>query len=438
MKRLLRIIFTMAFLLFDMIGLFGQSMKNKIKSLTRHVEGVPSGYVLPNPLQCMDGTEVTSVKQWEKKRRPELLELFTTYMYGKVPDINNHPIWKLLKEEIVLGGKAIRKDVKIWPLENHPEYSISVQIYLPPSCKRKPVPLFLGMSFHPNFTVCKDEGVEKPSIVIKGKDGSIVHYSRGEKEKFWNLDKILERGYGLATVWYQELFRDTKEDFENGFPSLFFKPGLRDNLPDEWGAISIWAWELSLVMDYIETDKNLDKRKVITIGHSRLAKTAIWAAVRDQRFAMAIGNNSGCSGAALSIRRHGETIKAINEGFPHWFCGNYKQFNGREEYAPFEQHELIALMAPRPIYIASAEDDNWSDPLGEFLGGKYASSVYHLYGEKGLECDSIPPVGEPQVDGRIGYHIRKGKHDMTLYDMEQYLDFVDMHLGRKISSDVTK
>jgi hypothetical protein len=382
-------------------------------------------FVLPNVLMCQDGTIVKTTKQWEEKRRPELLSIFTQYMYGKSPNYAIKSKIKLLKiEKKAFKGHAIRKDIRIWPIKEHPEYWFDIQMYLPKSSLGQPVPIFLSPSYLPSQTVCDDETLITPQYNINGEP---VEYKRGEKDHFWNISMMLERNYGLVTFWHQELVIDTEEDFISGFPSLFYKKGQSSPNPDQWGSISLWAWQMSIVMNYLVTDRDVDKEKVIVLGHSRFGKAALWAAAQDERFAIAISNDSGCGGAALSKRKVGETVASINKHFPQWFCGNFKKFNGKEEIMPFDQHELIAMIAPRPVYVASAENDPPSDIEGEFLAAKEASPVYKLYGLEGLECDSFPPVNKPCRSGYIGYHVRKGKHGMRAFDVEQYLAFAEMH-----------
>ncbi|HEY5504091.1 MAG TPA: hypothetical protein VIK28_02965, partial [Sedimentisphaerales bacterium] len=218
--------------------------------------------------------------------------------------------------------------------------------------------------------------------------------------------------------------------YEKSIRKFFAKPDQNQPGPDEWGAIGAWAWGLSRAMDYIVTDKDIDANRVCVAGFSRFGKVAVWAGAQDERFAIVFSGESGCGGAVIVRRGFGETVKIINNKFPYWFCGNFKSYGDRVNDLPVDWHMLVAVMAPRPVYIATAEQDLWGDPRGSFLSAKYAEPVYRLFGKKGLGVDDMPPLETP-VGDTIGYHIRKGTHNLTDYDWQQFLNFADRHLGIK-------
>jgi hypothetical protein len=370
-------------------------------------ESKVGAYTLPDPLKLLNGERVTSAEMWNRLRRPELIRLFEENMYGRVP---NPPrdLKFTVRSSPALAGKAIRKEVTI-SFPGHTEGpALHVLVYLPAHAA-KPAPLFLGLNFSGNTAA------EDPA-----KDGA-----------HWPFAKLIDRGYGLATMWTGEMAPDNDKTLHSGIYAFFYPPGQAERKPDDWGAIAAWGWGLSRALDYLETDPAVDAKRVAVIGHSRNAKAVLWAGARDTRFAMVISNESGEGGAALSCRNFGETVQDLNTSFPHWFCENYRKYSGRAAESPVESNLLLSLIAPRPLYVASAQGDLWSDPKGEFLGALAAAPVYGLLGRTGLDASEFPAVEHPIVNSTVAYHIRTGKHDITDYDWEEYLQFADLHLLSK-------
>jgi len=387
-------------------------------------------YTLPDPLIMADGSRVSDAQTWIEKRRPEILALFEEHVYGRAPKCPGIAFDLLESSDDALDGLATRKQVRVFLLGDKDGPSMDVLIYLPKSVR--PAPLFVGLNFYGNQTIIDDPAVLiTKSWVRDNKDFGITNNratekSRGVRAKRWPVKHIIESGFGLATIYYGDIDPDDEGRFDNGIHPWFYKEGQKQPAPDEWGSIAAWAWGLSRAMDYFEQDADIADDKVAVMGHSRLGKTSLWAGATDERFALVISNDSGCGGAALSRRAFGETVWRINTSFPHWFCDNFNQYNENEAALPVDQHELIALMAPRPVYVASAEKDRWADPHGEFLSAKLASPVYQLFGLQGLPAEDMPEVNKPVV-GDIGYHIRTGRHDVTLFDWEQYIQFAKQH-----------
>jgi hypothetical protein len=394
-------------------------------------------YTLPDPLVLADGGKVADAKTWQTKRRVEILELFRTYVYGRSPGRPANMSFELTSQiRDALGGMATRKEVAIYFAGKKDGPKMDILIYVPNSAK-KPTAAFLGLNFGGNQAVHSDSGITlSRQWMRESKEAGVVNNrateaSRGKEASRWQVEKILQRGHALATIYYGDIEPDFAEGWKLGVRGALNPGGDKTAFaPDDWGAIGAWAWGLSRALDYLETDNDIDAKRVAVIGHSRLGKTALWAGAEDERFAIVISNDSGCGGAALSRRQFGETVERINNSFPHWFCGNFKKYNLKEADLPVDQHQLIALVAPRPVYVASAEEDRWADPRGEFLSAKHAEPVYQMFGNKGLGVDEMPPVNQPVGDA-IGYHIRTGKHDVTEYDWEQYLKFADRLFGER-------
>ena len=400
-------------------------------------------HTLPDPLKMQDGSPVKTASDWIEKRRPEVLGLFREHVYGHAPGRPEGLKFKVTQnDDTALDGKAIRREVLITFARKEETPEAHLLIYIPKNTDG-PVPAFLVINFDGNHLIHPDPAISiskswvrntrrhgitdnRPKESNRGNTKSIAggNVEKGFSDKPGEnaLEQILSRGYALATIYYGDIDPDYDDGFSNGVHRLYPKPK-----PNEWGSIATWAWGLSRCLDYLETDRKINAKKVAVMGHSRLGKTALWAAAEDERFAMAISNNSGCGGAALSRREFGETVKRINTSFPHWFCDNFTKYNDRINDLPVDQHMLVALSAPRPVYIASATGDEWADPKGEFLSGFHAGPVYGLFELKGVETTEQPKPEKP-VGAHIAYHLRTGEHAVTAYDWAQYLDFADQHL----------
>jgi hypothetical protein len=407
----------------------------KRSSETNYLEQKIPKYTLPDPLMMADGTKVTDARKWRIKRRPEILELFRTYVYGRSPigRPKNMTFEVFDLERQALAGLATRKQVAVSFAGKEDSPRMDILIYLPNGGK-KPAPTFVILNFGGNHTIHTDPAIKlSRSWMRPGGEGVVENRakeeSRGRSRSGYPVEKILKRNYGLATIYYGDIDPDFHDGFKNGVHPVFDKLLDGTRASDAWGSIGAWAWGLSRAMDYFETDADIDQKRISVLGHSRLGKTALWAGAQDERFAVVISNNSGCGGAALSRRRFGETVERINKSFPHWFCGNFKKYNGKEDELPVDQHMLIALIAPRPVYVTSADKDLWADPRGEFLACKHAEPVYHLLGLGGLGLAQMPGLDRPMQKGAIGYHVRSGGHALTEYDWQQFMDFTDTHFA---------
>jgi len=366
-------------------------------------------YTLPNLLTAADGGKIVTCDDWKRVRRPEILELFRKHVYGRVPAAPYQQSFKVVSEDpSAMDGAATLKQVDVAITASGKSLTIHLALFVPNKVA-KPVPTFL---------------------LICNRNPKDIDPTRKTKSEFWPVEEAVARGYGIAAFYNADVDPDKNDGFKDGIHGLL-DGGKRP--PDAWGTIAAWAWGASRCMDYFETDKDVASDKVAVIGHSRGGKTALWAGAEDERFAIVCSNDSGCGGAALSRRKNKEkeTVARINKTFPHWFNETFKTYNGREEALPVDQHMLIALMAPRAVCVGSADQDLWADPRGEFTSAVLAGPVYRLFGKQGLgESLEMPAIGESLHGDGAHYHIREGKHNLTLFDWKCYLDFADKVFGK--------
>lgn len=371
-------------------------------------------YRLPPLLISAEGVSITTAEAWRTIRRPQILSLFSSLIYGRVP-IPESPVetsYEVLKTDPqFMGGKATRKDIRIRFSNAKGEAEMTILVFIP-NGGDEPAPAFMIHSFDDTRSNRFD-----------------VHPEHADRlRNNWPLGELFDRGYAFVAVYQKDLVGHNEVDFNQGIHPLFFKEGQSFPAADEWGVIAAVAWGGMRAMDYLESEDAIDHTRVALMGHSKMGKTALWTAAQDERFALVISAQSGCAGAALWRRRSGETLEKMVTRFPYWLSRNAWKFVGQEDDLPVDQHMLLALMAPRPVYVASGATDTWADPRGEYLSAFHASEAYTLLGKKGLASEALPPTGQPIIESQVGYHIRAGGHSVELYDWRRFMDFADYHL----------
>jgi hypothetical protein len=367
---------------------------------------LPPIHGLPDPLTYLGGARVESAADWTDRRKPELRQLFQYYMYGTQPPRETAAVPTLLLENRkALGGKATLREVAVH-VGAPADGPVHVLLALP-NTATGPVPTFIGLAFAGNHAAVDDPGVRDPTAGEPVPEGRPAPPARGGHSDVWNIERAIDRGYGVA------LFRTA--DVAPDRPDWPTAAG-----PGPSGTIALWAWGASRVLDYLETVPEIDAKRVAVVGHSRNGKSALVAAAFDDRFALAIPHQSGCGGAAPSRTTVGEKLVNINGAFPHWFEARFREFNDHPERLPFDQHCLIALCAPRPVLVSNAVEDRWCNPSGQFKMLRAAESVYRLLGAPGLDTDYLT--------GRLGFYLRPGRHSMTPDDWQVFLDYADRHL----------
>jgi len=392
-------------------------------------------YTLPDPLVTQNGQPVRDAAAWHA-RRAEILRLFETHVYGRTPKLDFHLRAETRAvEPRAFRGLATRKEITLRLFDDPAAPRIDLLLYLPNRAKR-PVPALLGLNYYGNASVENDPAVAlstrwmRPTKEMGIVNNQATTATRGAHASRWAIERALTYGYAVATFYYGDIEPDCREGWKTGLRGYVLgKSGRTGFAADEWGAIGAWAWGLSRALDYLTTQPAIDPHQVLVFGHSRQGKTALWAGAQDERFAIVVSNDSGEGGAALARRRFGETIADSVRLSGYWYCQNYQRYVDHEADLPTDQHMLVALAAPRPVYVASADLDTWADPRGEFLSALAAEPVYRLLGQSGLGVKQMPPPNQP-VGQRIGYHLRRGAHNITAYDWEQYLRFADRQFGR--------
>ena len=366
---------------------------------------------VPALMKTFGGVDVKTRADWENVRAPELLERFTCDEYGRRPaaaDARARVSFETYGEGEAFGGKAICKHVRVTYDGPNGKHTFPITAYIPKTARPAPAFVYIAIDFHTQYDA----------------DGAVT------TSEYWPVEQLIDRGYATAAFSVIKVAADRSDaGFSQGIFPAVQPEGERG--PDSWATISAWAWGASRVMDWIETEPRIDAKHVGVVGHSRGGKTALWTGVTDRRFAMACSNESGCSGAKLNhiALPKSESIDVISgpKRFHYWFCRNYRKYAGKEMSMDFDQHALIALIAPRLVCVGSATEDRWAGPLGEWWSAKLASPAWELYGKKGLVADRWPAPETPQQEGCVSYHLRTGKHFLTPYDWDRYMDFADMH-----------
>lgn len=380
---------------------------------------------MPDPLIMRDGSSVRDRAQWEAERRPELKALFQHYMYGKWPQIDGVRATVKWEDHHALRGKATMREVVLrWKSASRLGADEAAPLYvleIVPNHRSNPVPAFVGINFCGNHEVLPDPRIHIPEGWMYDKYPGVVNNrateaGRGGQVDVWNAEMIVDRGYALATFYNGDVQSDVAA-----------KASANTDFDKETATIARWASGISRVVDYLVTDHDIDRKRIAAVGHSRNGKASLVAAAFDERIALAIPLQAGCGGTAPSRGKVGESVKAINTSFPHWFNAEFKQFNDRPELLPFDQHELVALVAPRPVLFSNATEDTWANPDGQFEVLRAADPVYRLLGAEGVGAEQRPPAGK-LLDSRLGYFIRPGKHSMTTEDWHAFLDFADRQL----------
>jgi hypothetical protein len=390
----------------------GNPLRRALKTghVSNYDEAKVAPYTLPDPLALANGRPVRDRQTWVNERRPEILRMYEAEIYGRTPAKTPPVTWQVAETDAnARDGAAVMKKI-VGTIGIGPDApQIKLTLYTP-SAAKAPVPVILLVNF--------GGGPPPPPPTAQGRGGA------GFPTDPPVAAEIISRGRGYATVGYQDIQPDRLNTFTQGVIGRTLAPGQEQPAPDEWGTIGAWSWGVSRMIDYLETDRSVNARRIALFGHSRLGKTALWATAKDERIAAAFSSCSGEMGAALARRDWGETVDDMAQNFPWQFAGNFQKWPGRWNEMPVDAHMLIALSAPRPVFISGGTADQWADPVGMFKAAVAAGPVYRLLGKKDLGTTELPALDTPLTGGDIGWTYHTGGHTATPADWRAFLDFL--------------
>jgi (4-O-methyl)-D-glucuronate---lignin esterase len=364
-------------------------------------------YTVPDPLVLSNGTRVKDADTWRRVRRPEILRLYETEIFGRVPAGAPKVTWRVTGTDRGARDGTVTIEHVVGTIGDATDAPrIPLTVFTPAKAQGR-VPVILLVNFGGG-------GAPAPSAALPAGEPPVAA-------------DIIARGWGYATIAYQDIQPDRVGSLNEGVIKLA-RPAGQSPAPDDWGAIGAWAWGVSRAIDYLVTDASVDAKRIAVEGHSRLGKTALWASATDPRIAAIFSSCSGEMGAALSRRDWGETVDDMAQNFPWWFAGAFQKWPGRWNEMPVDAHMLIALSAPRPVFITGGTADQWADPVGEYLAAVAAGPVYRLLGARDLGVtDARPPLDTPVTGGDIGWHYHTGGHAATPEDWKAFLVFLDKY-----------
>jgi hypothetical protein len=368
-------------------------------------------YTLPDPLVFADGSPVKDAESWRRRRRPEILRLYQQEIYGRIPANTPKVAWRVVETDPqAREGAALMKRVEGAMGEGADAPRIPLTLYTPSKASGR-VPIILLVNFGGGPP---PPGPNPPRVFPS--DPPVAA-------------EILARGWGYAYVRYQDIQPDRANAWREGVIGRTLAAGAAQPAEEEWGTIGAWSWGVSRAIDYLQSDPSVDPKRIAIQGHSRLGKTVLWASALDERVAGVFSSCAGEMGSALARRDWGETVDDMAQNFPWQFAGAFQKWPGRWNEMPVDAHMLIALSAPRPVFISGGTTDQWADPVGEFLATVAAGPVYRLLGRQDLGATTLPPLDTPLTNGDLGWHYHTGGHTATPEDWKAFLVFLEKHFS---------